>query len=306
MKDQAPQKHLNELESAMNCNERMETIIRYIMDRVLGKAAAQPPEAIMRHLSTCSSCREQMDILLKILTDHNFRLTKPLSCSEVNDRIPELAEMDEDMIGESFPAEWIHLQTCHECQAVYRMTRSCMDPEDETAFDRVLQSALPFPKLKPAVWEKITPHFQKLTMELNILSNKGKDAINKIPQWLGTAVLIPVPAEVYRGGDKTDGYQLMLTIPDPVRNRQIVIWTRADAPERIHLSIGLVDIEKNAGIGGVSIALLDANGRYLMQISTPDDSILEALAEFPDVAPGIYRLRITESHTSWEMPLRLS
>ena len=290
----------------MNCNEIMETMTAYMLDKILGKAAKQPPEAIMRHISACPSCREQMDIALKILTEQNFRLSKPPSCSEVNDRIPELVEMEEERIGDSFPAEWLHLQTCNECGALYRMTRSCMTPENEAAFDRVLQSALPYSNEKPAIWDKITPHLQKLTTELNILVSRGKEAMQQIPQWLGTVVLTPVPAQAYRGDNASPAYEQVITIPDSLEKRQIIVRTRTAAPGCIHLSIGLVDIDKDSCIGGVSMTILDAEGRISMQLSTPDAADSEGLAGFPDVAPGTYKLKITESQTSWELPLRLS
>jgi hypothetical protein len=297
----------------MNCDDIMETMLAYMMNKILGKSAKEPSEAVIRHLAGCPSCKEQIDISMKILTDQNFRLSNPPSCTEVSERIPELVEMDEDLIPDFFPAEWLHLKTCQQCGAVYRMTRSCMTPEIEAAFDRVLKSALPFPKLKQAVWEKIAPHLQELATELYILVSKGKEALKEIPQWLGTAVLVPEPAPAYRGDledlayrDDSEkvAYRQIITIPDERNKRHIVIQTRGDAPECIQLSVGLADVETNSNIDSASVALLDEKGRTLMRLSRVSGS--EGFFEFPVLSPGTYKVRISESENNWELPLRLS
>ena len=289
----------------MNCYEIMEIMTDYILNRMVGEDTEKPPEAVLQHLSSCTSCAEQMDVLMKIVTGDNYRLFRPPSCPEVCERIPEMVETQQHLVAASFPAEWIHLRICRDCRATYEMTRSCMTEENEAAFDAVLQSALQPPETPPAIWEILSPYVQRLSIELNILVSRGKDALSRIPEWLGSAALVPAPVGAYRGNDESREYRQILTIPDAPHKRQIIIETRPETEERIHLGVKLMDTETSTAISGVAISLLDAKGRFLAQLVTPEASDRKGLVEFPNYSPGNYHVKITESQMSWELSLCL-
>ena len=312
----------------MNCDEIMEVITDYILNRMLGKAAEKPDEAVLRHLSSCAVCTQQVDVLMRIATEKNFRLSNPPSCDEVCERVPEMVETDRRLVSALFPAEWLHLKSCPECSETYEETRACLTREDEAEFEKVFESALRSPEPEPGIWESLSPYVQKLSIELNILVGRGKDALSRIPEWLGSATLVPEPvrdyrgdelftdhiADVflvpepvrdYRGDDESREYRQILTIPDAPHKRQIIIETRPETEERIHLGVKLMDTETSTAISGVAISLLDAKGRFLAQLVTPEASDRKGLVEFPNYSPGNYHVKITESQMSWELSLCL-
>ncbi len=289
----------------MNCDQILETIAAYMIDKALGKTGSDLPDHILHHILSCSPCSAQMDVMLRILTGEHFRLSRPLLCDEVCDSVAEMAETDEDRVPFAFPAEWLHILSCPDCRDIYEMTRATLTPENELAFEAVRQAALPFSPAKPVIWDKIAPMLQKLTTELTILVSKGKDALALIPDWLATATLIPVPAEAYRSAGASGEYVQEVTIPDKDQNRQIVIRTRALEDKYLQLWLKVVDIDGNKCVGGIAVALLDGKGRYLMQMITPDVSGDDGFLEFPRCLPGHYMVRITEQGRSWEVSLHL-
>jgi hypothetical protein len=289
----------------MNCDEIMESIAVFMLDRALGKTKEDPPEPILSHILFCPLCTKQMDVMLRILTGENFRLSKPLSCSEVCDRIPELVEVEEKLAPVLFPAEWLHLISCHDCRTTYEMTRACMTSENAKAFEMILPTVSSVLTDKPEIWETASSCVQRLSTELHILVSKGKGAFNLIPEWLRNVVFVPVHAGAYRDlGDSAIILQI-LTLEDQALKREIIVQTWVDEEKHFHLGFKLIDIENKNAVNGVSVALFDNRGRYLMQLITTDTPGSEHSVEFPHCPTGHYRVRITERKSSWEIPLHL-
>ncbi len=291
----------------MNCDEIMEIMTRYTVNKLFGTETDTPDETVMRHLSSCASCMNQMNVLLKILTGENRRLSKSLSCEEVAERIPEMAETRKELVPGHFPVQWLHLETCGHCREIYKTTRSCLTEENEQAFETLRRTVLrQKDSHRRMVWEIMSPYARKLTRELDILVTQGKEALRLVPEWLANATLAPVAAGTHRSADKSCDIRQIVRVADEERGRQIVVETCPDLRQGIFLSIKLVDIQTQEPVGGVSIALLDDHGRYLYRLVTPESSDRKGLAEFSNCAPGGYRAKIMESRHTWEVPLRLS
>jgi len=288
----------------MDCDHIKEIMTAYIVDKVLGKAMVQPPEKAISHFSACLSCKKEMDVMLRIVTGKDYHLSRPLTCSEMSDRMPEMIEKENEAMPEAYPAEWLHLQTCQDCRAIFEIIGSCMTKENMVTFEHILRSVQHVHAEKHEVWGIITPLIRRLSQELNILVSKGKEALNQIPEWLGTATFIPLSTAVFRGSGDSGDFLQVLTIPDLDLNRQIVVQTQATSPEGIHVKMKLEDIGKNTAIGGVIVALLDADGRFLTQLVTTDGG--QGFVDFQDLQPGNYKIKITELHQSWELSMRLS
>lgn len=289
----------------MNCDAIIDTMTDYLLGKLLGNNVEKPDEELVHHCATCPTCTEKMDIIVRIMTGKDYHLSRPLHCEDVLDRIPEMVDYGEDVLAGRYPAEWLHMQTCDKCHEVFKMTASCMTKEYEAAFEKVRKSVTTTSGGSEIVWESIGPQVHKLSRQLNILISRGKEALSLVPEWLATASMLPAPSMVHRGTTSEGKYFFELAIPCPQQNRQVVVRISAETPENIQLRLQLKDSNSNDAISGVVMALLDSKGRFLTQLFTPESSHGESWAEFNDIHPGNYTLRITEDQTRWEVPLHL-
>jgi hypothetical protein len=289
----------------MNCEQIIEAFAAYMIDKALGNTDIDLSSHILHHIQACSRCSEQADVMLRMVTGENFRLSRPLSCDEACDRIAEIMEADDRQETFAFPAERLHILGCADCRAVYEMTRATLVSEKREAFEAIRQSALPLAAAKPTRWARISPFVRKLTAEITILASKGQDALGLLPGWLASATLIPIPAGAYRSGRGTSEYIQEIVIPEEEQKWQLVIRTRALEDNYLQLQVKILGIADKGRSSGMSIALLDGRGRYLMQIIYPDAPGDDEFVEFPKCLPGRYTLKISEQQKSWEVSLHL-
>ncbi len=292
----------------MNCDTIIDIMSDYLLAKALGNPVQDPDKELVDHCAVCPTCKEKMDIILRIITGNDFRLSRPLQCDDVLERIAEMVEVDEDELVDRFPAEWLHMQTCAECREVYEMTASSMTEEFNEAFAEVWQP-LPgeagTPDQSRIVWESVSPMVNKLSQQLDILVSRGKEALNLVPDWLASTSMVPVPAMVHRGAGGEDKYLYEVTIPAPQMNRLVTLQVYAEDPDSIRLRFQFIDSGISQAISGAAVALLDGEGRFLTQLFTPEISKNESWVEFSEIAPGNYILRVTEEQSKWEVPLHL-
>ena len=290
----------------MNCDQILETIASYMIERMFGKTGTHIPDHALQHLLLCPACREQMDVMVHIMTGSDLRFSRPLTCEEVMDLTSEMVETEESQVPYGFPAAWLHLVSCPDCRDVYEMTRATLTPDNEMAFERVRQSALPFKLARQEIWQKISPLVQKLSVELIVLVRRGKDAFVLIPEWLATTVLIPIPAMTYRSDSVKEGFIQDITIPDLENDQQLVIRVKDLEDNNLQIHVRIVDKVCKRSIGGVSVALFDQQGRYLMQIVTPEILGDNGGVYFDGCQLGRYTLRVSENEKVWEVALNLA
>ena len=289
----------------MHCDAIIDKMTDYLLAQLSGKSTATPDDDLVRHCASCQDCKKKMDIILRIATGADFHLSRPLKCEEVLERMAEMVECEEEELPAAYPAEWLHLQACSDCRKIFALTLSCMTDEYENAFERMREQILHTPAQPGAAWERIGPRSRKLAGRIQVLLGRGKEALAQVPDWLAASLFIPAPAMVHRGPAAT-GNSYELSVPCPEKNRKVVIRIVEEDEQGVRLRVQLLDAAANLAIGGAVIALLDDQGRFLMQLVAPEGAPDHAWVDFQGIGAGSYILKIDIEGESWEVPLRLA
>lgn len=281
------------------------------------------------HLKDCPACAYRFHRLIRAARSDD---PDDLPCAEARAWLQAIVEGQVERPGSSSgPAlsperpemrrAQLHLATCPACAAEARALQAVWQaanagqlatPARTPAFDL---SFLPRPSTelgpKPSrLWQEVQAGWRRLTVELPAAVLWGVERLVAPPPGLSLAYATTTARQRGRAGQETRPQQgrpqqeqvVTLTTQDPERDAQIkVIATRSDQGTT-WLTVEPVILSSDQRREGARVALCDDTGQPLEVRTVHAD----ALAQFTEVQPGRYRLRVEDRGQRWEIPLDLS
>jgi len=291
----------------MNCHEALLLLTEAAYGR--GKAdptvnSGQALAAADAHLKDCPACAYRFRRLIRAARTDD---PDDLPCAEA--RAWLLATLDP--AASPAPPEVRrtrrHLHTCPACAAEAQALQAVLQaadtgqlatPDRTPAFDL---SFLPRPSAETSrLWQEVQAGWRRLTVEIPATVLWGIERLMAPPPGLSLAYATVAARQRGKSQSQTEPV-VLLTAQDPELDAQVkVIATRSDQGTA-WLTVEPTTLSTAQRREGARVALCDDSGRPL-EIRTVH---ADTLAQFTEIPPGRYRLRVEDHGQRWEIPLDL-